>query len=146
MLAKSTRIKVKMMFASLLLGISLFFTSVGVVSAASNPCDAPSKGDPTCCGKGDNAYMPSIDLGCKAQGDGPILDLLFATVRFLSYGIGLVIVGSLTYAGIQYIGSRGDPNATALAMKRVQSNVTALLLFLFAYAIVNYIVPGALLS
>jgi hypothetical protein len=64
----------------------------------------------------------------------------------LSYGVGLVIVGSLTYAGIQYTGSRGDPNANAQAVKRIQANVTALLLFVFAYAIVNYIVPGQLLK
>ncbi|MGH7240779.1 MAG: hypothetical protein ACREGB_00605 [Candidatus Saccharimonadales bacterium] len=95
------------------------------------------------CG-GTNKVTTSIDLGCKGKGN-PIMDMLFAFIRFLSYGVGLVIVASLTYAGIQYIGSRGDPNANALAVKRIQANVSALLIFVFAYAIINYIIPGQVL-
>ncbi|HWT55897.1 MAG TPA: hypothetical protein VN031_02590 [Candidatus Microsaccharimonas sp.] len=97
-------------------------------------CGDPSK----------NAVTTSIDIGCKGKGN-PIMDMLFAFIRFLSYGVGLVIVASLTYAGIQYTGSRGDPSANAQAVKRIQANVSALLLFVFAYAIINYIIPGAVL-
>jgi hypothetical protein len=97
------------------------------------------------CGSGKEAYHPSIDLGCTGKGN-PILDLMFAAIRFLSIGVGLVIVASMVYAGLQYIGARGDPNANALAIKRIQSNVTALLLFIFAYALINYVVPGQLLK
>ncbi len=100
---------------------------------------------PQACGSGETEYTPSIELGCEGKGNA-ILDLLFAMVRFLSYGVGLVIVGSMVYAGIQYTASRGDPNAHALAVKRIQSNVTALLIFIFAYALVNYVVPGAVLK
>lgn len=100
---------------------------------------------PHACGSGSDKYVPSIELGCRGKGN-PIMDLMFAMIRFLSYGVGLVIVGSLTYAGIQYTGSRGDPNANALAIKRLQANVVALLLFVFAYAIINYIVPGTFLG
>lgn len=100
---------------------------------------------PHTCGSGDTAYVPSIELGCTGKGNS-IMDLLFAIIRFLSYGVGLVLVGSLIYAGIQYTGSRGDPNAHAQAVKRIQANLTALLLFVFAYAIINYIVPGTLLG
>lgn len=113
------------------------------VKDASICCPAP-KDKPTCCGKGDTAYEPSIDLGCKGEGNG-IMDLMFAVIRFLSLGVGLVIVASMVYAGLQYIGSRGDPNANALAIKRIQANVVALLLFIFAYALINYVVPGQLL-
>jgi hypothetical protein len=101
----------------------------------------------TPCGSkdSDTQYTPSIELGCTGKGNA-ILDLLFAAIRFLSVGVGLVIVGSIIYASLQYIGSRGDPNANALAIKRIQANVTALLLFIFAFAIVNYIIPGRLLK
>jgi hypothetical protein len=90
-------------------------------------------------------YTPSIDLGCQGKGNS-ILDLMFAAIRFLSIGVGLVIVASLVYAGIQYIGSRGDPNANALAVKRINSNVTALLIYIFAFAILNYVIPGQFLK
>jgi len=74
------------------------------------------------------------------------MDITFAIIRFLSIGVGLVLVGSMVVAGIQYAGSRGDPNSTAQAQKRIASNVTALLIFIFAYAILNYVVPGAFLK
>jgi hypothetical protein len=121
--------------------------------ASADPCTVKGSDGTTakhCCGAdgtdADDTQTPvSIDLGCKSKGN-PIMDMLFAAIRFLSYGVGLVIVGSLTYAGIQYTASRGDPNAHAQAVKRIQANAFALLLFVFAFAIVNYLVPGALLK
>lgn len=97
------------------------------------------------CGRGANAVKTSISIGCKGEGN-PILDMLFAFIRFLSDGVGLVLVASLVWAGIQYTSSRGDPNASAEAMKRIQSVVIALLIFIFAYAILNYVVPGTFLT
>jgi hypothetical protein len=104
------------------------------------------------CGGGKDAYgkanptvRMSFNLGCTGHGN-PILDVTFAIIRFLSAGVGLVIVGSMIVAGIQYIGSRGDPNATAQAINRIRSNVIALLLYIFGFAILNYIIPGQLLK
>jgi hypothetical protein len=67
---------------------------------------------------------------------------MFAIIRFLSAGVGLVIVASLIVGGIQYIVSRGDPNATSMAVKRLVSSVVALIVFIFAYAILNFVIPG----
>jgi len=67
---------------------------------------------------------------------------MFAIIRFLTTGVGLVLIGSMVVAGIQYASSRGDPQATASALNRIMSNVIALLIFLFAYAILNYVIPG----
>src|ERR1700694_1495994 len=73
------------------------------------------------------AYKPSIDIGCIGHGNA-IEDALFGIIKFLTDGAGLVIVASLIYAGIQYTASRGDPQATAQAVKRIRSNVLALLI------------------
>lgn len=104
------------------------------------------------CGGGKDAsgnanphVTTSIILGCRGEGN-PIMDLTFGIIRFLSTGVGLVLVGSMIVAGIQYTSSRGDPNATAQAENRIRSNVVALLIFIFAYAMVNYVVPGAFLK
>lgn len=88
---------------------------------------------------------PSIDLGCRGKGNG-ILDLIFAIIRILSTGVGLVVIGSMIWAGIQYTSSRGDPQATANAVKRVNSTVLALLIYIFAYALLGWIIPGAILK
>ncbi len=93
------------------------------------------------CGSGSDTVKTSIDFGCVGKGN-PILDLLFSIIRLLSDGVGLVIIASITVAGIQYIFSSGNPQAVAAASKRIQSSFTALILFLFIYAILNYIVPA----
>ena len=111
------------------------------------------------CGAGSGLYVKtSINFGCYGNGcsgstagyaDGSycskthngIVDLLFAIIRFLSDGVGLVVIVSVIIGGIQYIMSRGDPNATGAAIKRLTSALTALLIFIFAYAILNYVIP-----
>lgn len=87
----------------------------------------------------------SIDIGCKGKGN-PVADMLFAFIRILSDGVGLIVVGSIVVGGIQYSASRGDPQATAAAINRIRSSVFALLIFIFGYALLNYIIPGAILQ
>ena len=99
----------------------------------------------TCGGGAYASVHTDFNFGCKGKGNA-IMDLIFAIVRFLSTGVGLVLVGSMIWGGIQYTGSRGDPQATALAVKRIRANIIALLLFVFAYALLNFIVPGAILK
>ena len=82
-----------------------------------------------------------INIGCKGQGN-PILDATFAILRFMTLGAGLVMVGSIVVAGIQYTTSRGDPQATAKAIGRITSTLGALALLIFAYALLNWLVPG----
>lgn len=101
------------------------------------------------CGKGDKQVQISFDIGCLGnayQGDeyNPVLDMLFALLRFVSAGVGLVVIGSIIYAGIQYSASRGNPQTTEAAIKRVANSVIALLLYIFAFALLNFLVPGGL--
>jgi len=92
------------------------------------------------CGEGDQKAEVSIDFGCRGKGNS-ITDAAFAIIRFLTLGVGLIIVGSLTFAGLQYTISRGDPKATAEAIGRIRANIVAFLVFLFAYAILGYVIP-----
>jgi hypothetical protein len=99
----------------------------------------------TCGGPDSNYYTPSIDIGCRGRGN-PIADALFGIIRFLSAGVGLVIVGSIIVGGIQYTGSRGEPQATAMAVNRIRSSLYALLIYIFAFAILNYLIPAGFLN
>lgn len=109
------------------------------------------------CGSGKDAIKMSIGIGCKGDnchknatfcgGDNSAaMDATFAIIKFLSNGAGLILVGSLVYAGIQYSLTRGDPQAVAAAQMRIRSVVGSLLLFIFAYALLNYLIPGTLLK
>lgn len=97
------------------------------------------------CGKGAQAVSTSIDIGCKGKGN-PIADATFAIIRVLSLGVGLVLTASLIFAGIQYSSSRGNPQETAKAIARIQANVVALIIFVFGYAILNYLIPAGFLK
>ncbi|MDL2363276.1 MAG: hypothetical protein QFB86_02770 [Patescibacteria group bacterium] len=98
------------------------------------------------CGASDkNPVNLSLSIGCKGKGN-PITDAAFAIIRFLSNGVGLVIVGSLIMGGIQYAGSRDEPQSVAIATKRIQSTVIALVIYIFGYAFLNYIIPAGFLG
>ncbi len=99
----------------------------------------------TQCGDGVDKVKTSINIGCKGKGN-PIADMMFAIIRFLSTGVGIVIVGSTILAGIQYSAAGGNPQAVAKARGRITSNVVALLIFIFGYALLNYITPGGFLN
>lgn len=136
---------------------------------ASTATDSPEKDPPNAagptdtstakyqCGSGKDAVKVSIDIGCKGNSclnghpeagfdcdhqNSPVLDAAFAIIRFLTAGVGLIIVASLVVAGIQYTSSRGDPGATAAAMNRIRSTVIALFIFIFGFAILNYLIPA----
>lgn len=101
------------------------------------------------CGKGDKQVRISFDIGCLGnayEGDeyNPVLDMMFALLRFVSTGVGLIVIGSIIWAGIQYSASRGNPQMTEAAIKRVANSMIALLLYVFSFAILNFLVPGGL--
>lgn len=97
------------------------------------------------CGAGDEAVKTSIDFGCKGK-DNPIYDLLFALIRFLTVGVGIVLIISTIITGIQYTLSRGDPATVVKAKTRLFNIFMALLLYIFSFALLNYLVPGGLLG
>lgn len=91
------------------------------------------------CG-GSPAVKTAIDIGCTGNGN-PITDAGFAIIRFLSLGVGLAIVAGLIIAGIQLTASKGDPQLRAKALSRINNVVIALFVYIFAFAILNYVIP-----
>ncbi len=102
------------------------------------------------CGSGNNKVGVSINIGCEGEkcktsnkdGCSALLDALFAIIRFLSAGIGIVVIGSVVFAGIQYSAARDDPGAVGKAKERLTNSGYALLMYIFAYAILNFVIPG----
>jgi hypothetical protein len=128
----------------------LFIFLFGAVplAAATAPCSqSPVPSGTYCCGDSNNGgpVQTSIDLGCKGTGN-PILDMSFAIIRLLSDGVGIVVIASVVVAGIQFTTARNDPQNVANATNRIRASLIALLIFIFAYAILNYIIPGVFFS
>ena len=96
------------------------------------------------CGRGDNAIRTKFNLGCSGKVDSPIKDLAYALISFLSAGVGVVIVIAIIAAGIRYSTSEGNPEATMQAKRNIQNALIGLIIYIFAFAILNYLVPGGL--
>ncbi len=112
----------------------------------------PEKDGKYQCGKGDgNVVTTGFDFGClgpKYTGLtgklNPIVDIAFAIFRFLSAGVGLIVIGSIIVAGIQYSASRGDPQAITQSRARITNSIIGLLIYIFIFAIANFLVPGGM--
>lgn len=113
-----------------------------------NPGDISFEADRTAtdtCGEGENAVEMSINFGCTGKGN-PIVDMAYAIVRFLSFGVALVLVASIIYAGIQYTSSTGNPEQTSAAKKRITNAFIALIFYMLIFAFIQYLVPGGLFN
>ncbi|HEY4963502.1 MAG TPA: hypothetical protein VIH90_02290 [Candidatus Saccharimonadales bacterium] len=132
-------------FSSLAISAASISSQKGDSCISSTSSSASSCGDSIrlvgkqCGGSGD-AVTTQIDFGCNGVGS-PITDMLFAIIRFLSIGVGIIVIGSIVVGGMQYIGSRGEPQSTGHAIARIRSAIIALIIYIFAYAILNYLIP-----
>jgi hypothetical protein len=93
-------------------------------------------------------YKTKFNFGCLGKdgpkGLGPIQDLLFALIRFASIGVGIAVTISLIIAGIQYSTAEGVPEATQKAKLRAQQALIGLVIYIFAFSLLQYLIPGGL--
>jgi hypothetical protein len=74
-----------------------------------------------------------------------IVKYLVLFINFLSGIVGIVVVGSIIYGGIQYSTAGSDPQKVSAAKSRIRNAIIALIFFLFMYSLLNYLVPGGVL-
>ncbi len=86
----------------------------------------------------------AIDVGAAACGKNRLMKYITALVRFLSLGVGIIVVIMIIVGGIQYTSSGGDAGAVAAAKSRIFNAILALLLYIFTIAILNWLVPGGI--
>lgn len=103
-----------------------------------------------CGGVDSDPVETSFNFGClgaSAPNDmNPITDLILSFVRFFSAGVGLIVVASIIVAGIQYSSSEGNPEATQAAKSRVRNALIGLIIYIFGFAIIQFLVPGGLFT
>ncbi len=77
---------------------------------------------------------------------GVIMTYVRAIIRFMGSLVGLVIIMMIIIGGVQYLTAAGNPSQVAAAKSRIQNAITGLFLFIFMYAILNYLVPGGIIG
>ena len=82
--------------------------------------------------------------------DNPIVNDINLVVTFLSAAVGVVILGSLIWGGIQYmtagsdVGQQGKPSQVAAAKHRITNSLIALLVYLLTFSFLQWLVPGGI--
>lgn len=74
-----------------------------------------------------------------------IIKMIITITNIIAGLAGLVIVGTLIWGGILYSSAGSDPSKVQAAKNKVVAAITALLLLVFGYAIVQWLVPGGIL-
>jgi hypothetical protein len=108
--------------------------------AATAGCDSASS---TTCKPTDPAAT-SGNCSSVAQCD-LISNYINPAIAFLSALVGVAVVASMVIGGIQYSSSGGDPSKAAAAKNRIRNSLIALIVFIFLFALLNFLIPGGLL-
>lgn len=89
--------------------------------------------------KTNDCKVPSSQLNSSNCG---IIKMIVIITNIMSAIVGVVIVISIIWAGIQYSMAKSDPNAVAQARSRVANAILALFLYIFMFAFLQWVVPG----
>lgn len=92
------------------------------------------------------AGVPKYPDGSYGPGHCGILDILTLLIKILSGLVGVVVVAMIVMGGIQYSASGGEAAGVAAAKKRITSAILALVLYFFAFAILQYLIPGGVIQ
>lgn len=124
----------------LLLALFVVFAFTDSTFAQETPPTEPAPTEPT------GTPAAPFETGNLNIEENPIYVRLVEIINFLSIGVGIVVAISVAVGGFQYMASRGDPGATSAAIKRLNQAATAIALYVFGWAILNWLIPGGILN
>ncbi len=82
---------------------------------------------------------------CKT--DNVSIKCVFVEImRFLSIGVGIAVVAGIAIGGIQYSMSQGNPAGAQKGITTIANAVIGLVLYLLMFALLQFLVPGGVLS
>lgn len=123
--------------------MALMVPGTGVVEAAAAPNNAPQN----CVKIAFKIFDSTPDCIPNDPNDGgAIIWYLREILKFCSRALGVVVLLMLVYGGFQYVTSFADPARVKAAKDHIQNALIALLLFLMAFAILNFLIPGGILK
>lgn len=85
-----------------------------------------------------------INPTSKEMDDNPIFFYLRNIIIFLAGGVGLAVVGGIVYGSYLYITARANAGQAQRGQETIINSVIGLLLFIFMFAILQFIIPGGI--
>lgn len=104
------------------------------------------------CGRARTVLLPagSEDVlkngGCQDEGLPAIGAVLKFVIFMLSVGVGIAAVGGIVYGAVLYTSARDSAGQVQQAITIIRNVVIGLLLYVFMVAILNFIVPGGVIT
>lgn len=99
---------------------------------------------PEACENVDSSEPIDAGAGSTSSGSKTIDRLLQGTIDLMAALTGIVIVLSIIIGAIQYMTARDNSGQVAAAKNRILMSVLSLVLFIFAYTILQWLVPGGI--
>lgn len=90
----------------------------------------------------DNPHFAQV-TGKNAQ---MLLDVMIKIVQFLTVGVGAVLVLMFGWAGFRYLSARDNASQVSEAKQHIFYVVLALFLYLFGFALLNWLLPGGIVG
>lgn len=88
----------------------------------------------------------TVILGCSGAGSEPITRVFMEIFNFFAVGIGILVVAGIIMGGIRYATANGNTGQAEQGITIIVNAIIGLLLFIFMFALVNWLVPGGLFS
>jgi len=119
---------------------------VTIASDAGKPCALPDD-----VGGAKTGTILGDGYTCCPQNSADGTSCLFAKyvnplIQVLSALVGVAVVISIIYGGIEYVTSAGDPQRAEAGKKRIIESLVGLAAFMLLYAFLQYITPGGILN
>lgn len=109
-------------------------------SAVNSGC---SSLDPTCTPTGGDCKGDGTIESVNEKNCG-IISYIVIITNVLSALVGVIIVTMIIWGGIQYSSAGADPSKVQAAKQKIFNALLALVLFVFGFAIVQWLIPGGI--
>lgn len=138
----------RLLASSLIVMLTMFaFLAAPASAAVKCPDEAnPGKGI-YCCGK----TQTSVDFNCESNkndttGSLTITSLIVTIINFLAIGVGIAVVGGIVWGSLWYTTANGNAGQAQQGISIIINSVIGLVLFLFMWAMINFLVPGGVFN
>lgn len=126
---QTLKTNIKALFVPLL-AVLLFWPSLAL-AADNDPCSNTAT----------NGLVDQTKVkACLNQ--SPIVHDLQDIVNFLSAAVGVVVIAVIIIGGVQYTMAGDNASALTAARQRITNGLIALFAFLFAWAFLQWLIPG----
>lgn len=120
----------------------LTYANTAIAKTSTGLAGSFAAAKPVFCG----GVSVGFDVGCDPKDNNPIHAYLAAVIKWLSGLIAAAAAIMIVVSGIQYITSSGNPDATKAAKSRLTNAILGIILFIFMFAILNWLIPGGVLQ